>query len=84
MIYSPFHKEAALCGTCHDVSNPAFIRQNTTDEEYVFIKNLPGDHKDLAAMTSICDICFRLKGHIANGWPVDIMLLVENPVRIVI
>jgi hypothetical protein len=50
MIYSPFHKEAALCGTCHDVSNPAFIRQNTTDEEYVFIKNLPGDHKDLAAM----------------------------------
>lgn len=25
-FYSPFHKEAALCGTCHDVSNPAFIR----------------------------------------------------------
>ena len=23
-IYSPFHKEAALCGTCHDVSNPVF------------------------------------------------------------
>lgn len=22
--YSPFHPEAALCGTCHDVSNPAF------------------------------------------------------------
>lgn len=21
---SPFHREAALCGTCHDVSNPAF------------------------------------------------------------
>ena len=24
--YSPFHKESALCGTCHDVSNPAFSR----------------------------------------------------------
>jgi hypothetical protein len=24
--YSPFHLEAALCGTCHDVSNPAFSR----------------------------------------------------------
>ncbi|UCD94304.1 MAG: T9SS type A sorting domain-containing protein [Candidatus Zixiibacteriota bacterium] len=26
MFYSPFHKETALCGTCHDVSNPAFIK----------------------------------------------------------
>lgn len=25
IIYSPFHQEAALCGTCHDVSNPAFV-----------------------------------------------------------
>ncbi|HWR84307.1 MAG TPA: PKD domain-containing protein [Candidatus Deferrimicrobium sp.] len=25
-FYSPFHKDAALCGTCHDVSNPAFTR----------------------------------------------------------
>jgi PKD repeat protein len=25
MFYSPFHKDAALCGTCHDVSNPAFV-----------------------------------------------------------
>ncbi len=24
VIFSPFHREAALCGTCHDVSNPAF------------------------------------------------------------
>ncbi len=24
IIVSPFHREAALCGTCHDVSNPAF------------------------------------------------------------
>lgn len=22
--YSPFHKDAALCGTCHDVSNPVY------------------------------------------------------------
>ena len=24
VLISPFHREAALCGTCHDVSNPAF------------------------------------------------------------
>ena len=24
VLVSPFHQEAALCGTCHDVSNPAF------------------------------------------------------------
>jgi hypothetical protein len=27
MFYSPFHQDAALCGTCHDVSNPVFSRQ---------------------------------------------------------
>jgi len=32
MYYSPFHKEAAICGTCHDVSNPAFIRN--ADDTY--------------------------------------------------
>jgi hypothetical protein len=26
VLVSPFHREAALCGTCHDVSNPAFER----------------------------------------------------------
>ncbi len=24
LYYSPFHRDAAFCGTCHDVSNPAF------------------------------------------------------------
>lgn len=24
MFYSPFHQDGKLCGTCHDVSNPAF------------------------------------------------------------
>jgi hypothetical protein len=24
ILVSPFHREASLCGTCHDVSNPAF------------------------------------------------------------
>lgn len=39
VIPSPFHREAALCGTCHDVSNPVFVRNpdgtyspNTFDE----------------------------------------------------
>jgi hypothetical protein len=31
--YSPFHRDANLCGTCHDVSNPAFTRQ--PDDRYV-------------------------------------------------
>jgi len=30
--YSPFHSESAICGTCHDVSNPVFDRQ--TDDSY--------------------------------------------------
>ena len=28
-LASPFHEEAALCGTCHDVSNPAFEATTT-------------------------------------------------------
>ncbi|HRP63405.1 MAG TPA: hypothetical protein PK400_08950 [Phycisphaerales bacterium] len=27
IIYSPFHLESAMCGACHDVSNPVFERQ---------------------------------------------------------
>jgi len=27
ILHSPFHRESALCGTCHDVSNPVFTRQ---------------------------------------------------------
>ncbi len=26
MFYSPFHHEAGLCGTCHDVSNPVYSK----------------------------------------------------------
>ncbi|NIO27665.1 MAG: T9SS type A sorting domain-containing protein [Candidatus Latescibacteria bacterium] len=26
MLYSPFHRDADLCGTCHDVSNPVYNR----------------------------------------------------------
>ena len=26
-LQSPFHQQAALCGTCHDVSNPLYTRQ---------------------------------------------------------
>jgi hypothetical protein len=27
MLYSPYHSDPTYCGTCHDVSNPAFSRQ---------------------------------------------------------
>jgi len=30
MSYSPFHRDAALCGTCHDVSNPVFSKDSTS------------------------------------------------------
>ncbi|MCH8912914.1 MAG: hypothetical protein IIA33_05030 [Planctomycetes bacterium] len=33
IILSPFHRQADMCGTCHDVSNPAFSRQ--PDGSYV-------------------------------------------------
>ncbi|MBI5863219.1 MAG: hypothetical protein HZB38_01645 [Planctomycetes bacterium] len=26
-LYSPLHREAEVCGMCHDVSNPVFVRQ---------------------------------------------------------
>ena len=29
MFYSPFHSESAICGTCHDVSNPVFVPDGT-------------------------------------------------------
>ncbi|VGO12440.1 hypothetical protein PDESU_00992 [Pontiella desulfatans] len=31
-LFSPFHRSSALCGTCHDVSNPAFQRDGTNPE----------------------------------------------------
>jgi hypothetical protein len=31
ILVSPFHREAALCGTCHDISNPAFTRDANGD-----------------------------------------------------
>jgi hypothetical protein len=27
--YSPFHRDASICGTCHDVSNPAFTKDGS-------------------------------------------------------
>ncbi len=27
IVYSPFHSESDQCATCHDVSNPAYVRQ---------------------------------------------------------
>ena len=31
ILVSPFHREAAICGTCHDVSNPAFEKDGSGD-----------------------------------------------------
>jgi hypothetical protein len=32
--YSPFHSESGICGTCHDVSNPVFTRENLMSTDY--------------------------------------------------
>jgi mono/diheme cytochrome c family protein len=37
--YSPFHRDAAICGTCHDVSNPAFDKQTDGDGNYYYTLN---------------------------------------------
>ncbi|MBN2175141.1 MAG: hypothetical protein JW731_13485 [Bacteroidales bacterium] len=39
--YSPFHPGAALCGTCHDVSNPVFETQRDINGNIIGYK--PGD-----------------------------------------
>lgn len=37
VIVSPFHRESALCGTCHDVSNPAIdLNANSTGTPNTF------------------------------------------------
>lgn len=32
IITSPFHRDSAFCGTCHDVSNPVFVLDEKTGE----------------------------------------------------
>ena len=32
MFYSPFHSQSAICGTCHDVSNPVYLKNASTGE----------------------------------------------------
>ena len=34
-LYSPFHRDAALCGTCHDVSNPVYSRSLSDNKDYI-------------------------------------------------
>ncbi len=31
VFYSPFHSDLNICGTCHDVSNPAYYRDSSGD-----------------------------------------------------
>jgi hypothetical protein len=45
VLVSPFHRDAALCGTCHNVSNPAF--EKAPDGNYV-----PNDFDTTAAVFS--------------------------------
>lgn len=43
-LESPFHRSAALCGTCHDVSNPVFVA-GSHPGEYV-VHDLDTPHPD--------------------------------------
>ncbi|MFO7654929.1 MAG: FlgD immunoglobulin-like domain containing protein [Candidatus Krumholzibacteriia bacterium] len=43
-LASPFHRESDLCGTCHDVSNPVFVR-GAGEHEYV-VADLDAPHPD--------------------------------------
>jgi len=52
IIHSPFHTTSDHCGTCHDVSNPAFTRQ--PDDTYVLnelgMSHLTSDKYDMFPM----------------------------------
>ena len=37
--YSPFHRDAAMCGTCHDVSNPVFSKQTDGNGNFYYTLN---------------------------------------------
>lgn len=39
LYYSPFHRDAAICGTCHDVSNPAFDKQVDAQGNFYYTLN---------------------------------------------
>lgn len=42
-LTSPYHKDAALCGTCHDISNPLFSWDPTTEQYVLNPLDQPGD-----------------------------------------
>ncbi len=44
IVYSPFHETADQCATCHDVSNPAYVRQ--PDGSYT-LNTLGAEHPTL-------------------------------------
>lgn len=52
VLVSPFHREAALCGTCHDVSNPAFQKDPSGD----FLPNLFDEKADTFSAHSLLPI----------------------------
>lgn len=53
MFYSPFHQEAALCGTCHDVSNPVYAYNSTSGEYEPNADGLPAPSFNLRDMFPI-------------------------------
>jgi hypothetical protein len=42
-LISPFHTESAMCGTCHNLRNPAFTKNMGTGEYELNAVNTPGD-----------------------------------------
>ena len=49
-LHSPFHLSAALCGTCHDVSNPVFVKgagDGTYDVQALDTPHPDGDPRNM-------------------------------------
>lgn len=42
-LVSPFHQDSAMCGTCHNLRNPAFTRNDLTGEYELNALDTPGD-----------------------------------------
>lgn len=45
-LQSPYHQESALCGTCHDITNPAFTWDETVGEYVLNDLDTPSDLVD--------------------------------------
>ena len=50
IITSPYHRDSAFCGTCHEVSNPVFVMDTAGETGEITPMGLPHPTQDMADM----------------------------------